>query len=150
MRRHVRTYVRAQKVPLFKVTQHLSDARDDGEIYCASRGVYCRRKAVITMLNERFVALYSDDISPVTDCDGLASVSRSSRRPLRTRRDASDDGEMMTVRHLVHSARLCQCAVTRIIYSYVAKSSHSGENIPFYGALISLDRETAKIIKIPG
>lgn len=59
--------------------------------------IYCRRKAVITMLNERFVALYSDDISPVTDCDGLANIFRS-RRHLGLMREA----HLRTVRHLVH------------------------------------------------
>lgn len=41
--------------------------------------VHCRRKAVITMLNERFVALYSDDTPhpAVTGCDGLANIFRS-------------------------------------------------------------------------
>lgn len=69
-------------------------ARDEMERFIAQAAVcmcvyvYCRRKAVITMLNERFVALYSDDISPVTDCDGLANIFRSRRH---TARDASEN-----------------------------------------------------------
>lgn len=75
------------KAPLFKVTQHLSGVRWRDLLRKPRWCVHCRRKAVITMLNERFVALYSDDISPVTGCNGLANIFRS--RPRRIWRDAS-------------------------------------------------------------
>lgn len=97
------SYARAcarTKASLFKVTQHLSGVRWRDLLRKPRWCVHCRRKAVITMLNERFVALYSDDTSPVTGCDGLASIFRSRPRlgSGETRRP-----RFRTVSHLVHS-----------------------------------------------
>lgn len=95
MQLRARAYART-KAPLFKVTQHLSGVRWRDLLRKPQRCVHCRRKAVITMLNERFVALYSDDTSPVTDCVGLANVSSDlvgRSRPRRIWRDASGASE---------------------------------------------------------
>jgi len=79
MQLRARAYART-KASLFKVIQHLSDVRWRDLLRKPRWCVHCRRKAVITMLNERFVALYSDDTSLVTGCDGcLANIFRSRR-----------------------------------------------------------------------
>lgn len=85
MRRRVRTCVRIKDASLQGYSAFLRARATRWRDLLRKRPVrmrayvYCRRKAVITMLNERFVALYSDDISPVTDCDGLANIFRSRR-----------------------------------------------------------------------